>query len=72
MSDGIEEFRVKIPSRLIKAFNSEVPIILKYHPAGLWPVDPGFLMSGQFKELFSDREFQEQYEVVIMPRTVMK
>ena len=70
--NDLEELRVKIPNRLIKFFEKEVPIIVKYHPAGLWPVDPGLLMHDRFQELFKDREFLENYEVVIMPRTVQR
>ncbi|MBL0699676.1 MAG: hypothetical protein JJV92_02190 [Desulfosarcina sp.] len=72
MSDKIEELRVKIPLRLIKFFEEEVPVILKYHPAGLWPVDPGLLMEDRLKGLFSDREFMENYEVVIMPKAGLR
>ncbi|OEU70313.1 MAG: hypothetical protein BA864_11570 [Desulfuromonadales bacterium C00003093] len=72
MPDKLEELRVKIPRRLIKFFEEDVPVTIKYHPAGLWPVDPGLLMEDRLKDLFSDREFKENYEVIIMPRAGMR
>lgn len=68
MSKKLEELRVKVPTRLIKFFDENVPIIIKYHPAGLWPVDPGLLMEDRLRDLFKDNDFMENYEVVIMPR----
>jgi hypothetical protein len=68
MADKLEELRLKVPNRLIDFFEKDVPVIIKYHPAGLWPVDPGLLMGDQLKDLFKDRAFMENYEVVIMPR----
>ncbi len=68
MADFVEELRVRVPARLIKFFEQDVPIMVKYHPAGLWPVAAKLLMEDRLKELFSDKEFLENYEIVVMPK----
>jgi hypothetical protein len=63
------DVRFVIPPALLEGFSKEPHVLLKHHPAGLWPVDIRWLFeSGLWKELASDKEFAQNYELVIMPR----
>jgi len=64
-----KEMRIKIPKSMMEAFSREPQIIIKEHPAGLWPVSPELLTKlDLMNKLISDKEFQEKFEIVIMPR----
>jgi len=61
------EMRFKIPKALLEGFSREPYVLLKHHPAGLWPVDIRMLVeSGLVEKLAADKEFIENFEIVIM------
>jgi hypothetical protein len=61
--------RIRIPKALMAGFEKEPYVLLKVHPAGLWPVDIRMLAeTGLLRELASDAEFVERFQVVVMPR----
>jgi hypothetical protein len=66
---GVER-RIKIPSVLLKEFEKELRILFPVDPAGLCPV-PYKLVSNPdlMKQLISEKGFQENFEIVIVPRT---
>lgn len=64
-----DEIRIKIPPKLLEGFHKEPYILLKRHPAGLWPIDLKMLVeTGLWEELVSDQVFMENYEVVVMAK----
>jgi len=59
------ELRVQIPKVLLDEFQKNPRIVIKTHPAGIYPIDPGILKNGEaLKKILSDREFQENFELV--------
>jgi hypothetical protein len=68
VSKGLNELRFNIPKRFMTVFAQQPRVIIKWRPNGLWPVDPSILQKVNWNELVSDKEFNEQFEVVIMPR----
>ena len=69
MSKRLRGKRIKIPSKLVEAFKAEPMVIFPVEEAGLWPVPPMMLKQlDLLKDLISDKEFQENFELVIMPR----
>jgi hypothetical protein len=67
MMEPVREIRLSIPKPVLEILAQEPRIVLKPAP-GLWPIDAKLLKSGLLEKLAADREFQEQYEVMIMPR----
>ena len=61
-----KELRFDIPPVLIKAFAENPRVVLKTHPDGLWPVD--FKVLPLLERMLKDKEFKENFEIVIMPR----
>ncbi|MGD8397579.1 MAG: hypothetical protein PVG11_01845 [Anaerolineae bacterium] len=65
----MDEYRIKMPEVLLRAFEREPRILIKWSPIGLWPIGPGPLLeSGLLERLAQDREFMERFEIVIMPK----
>ena len=62
------DYRVSVPQRLMELFKDDVPFLIKYHPAGLWPIGPRLINSDQFQEMVKGKEFAQNFEVVIMPK----
>ena len=65
---GPNEARITIPEGLLQVFAQQPRIVIKWRPDGLWPVDPGLLVKVDWKKLAADREFIQNFEVVIMPK----
>ena len=64
-----DELRFKIPQVLLEGFTKEPYILLKDCPIGLWPIDIRMLVeSDMWKRLVDNKEFNENFEMVIMPR----
>jgi hypothetical protein len=64
-----EEVRFTIPKALLDTFVREPRIVIKWRPDGLWPIPPELLLETNWmKELISDKDFTENYEVVIMKK----
>jgi hypothetical protein len=64
-----DELRIEIPPRLFEKFQKEARIVIKYHPAGLWPIPPEWFRNEAFlKEILLDEAIQKQYELVLVPR----
>jgi hypothetical protein len=61
------ELRFVIPKSFLEVFAREPRIVIKPFP-GLWPVDIKLLKSGLLEKLVIDKEFNENFEIVIMPR----
>lgn len=63
------EISVTIPKPLLELFKEYPRIVLKDFPAGLWPIDPGIIRDLQgLEKVMYDKDFQEKFEIVIMPR----
>lgn len=62
------EVRFIMPKRLMEQFSKEPRVLIKWRPDGLWPVDPYLLRRIDWKKLATDREFNKNFEVVIMPK----
>ncbi|MFC2037532.1 hypothetical protein ACFLYD_06160 [Chloroflexota bacterium] len=63
------DLRVKLPKVLLRTFFEEPRIILPYPGVGIWPIEPAVLLeSGILQKLVHDQEFQENFEIVIMPK----
>ncbi|ACD91406.1 MAG: hypothetical protein HGA81_04940 [Chlorobium limicola] len=62
------EMRVEMPPRLMEVFAKSPRIVIKHHPAGLWPVDPGIIKKIDLAALLADKDFAEKFEVVIMQK----
>ncbi len=61
--------RIKLPKAILDQFQTDPRIIIKYNPAGLWPLGPEMLRNAEFmKKVASDKEFQKNFEVVIMQK----
>lgn len=59
----------QIPKAILQEFAKNPRVIIKAHPAGLWPIGPEILRNPEFlKKLSSDPEFNKKYEVVIMQK----
>jgi len=64
-----DELRFKIPQVLLEGFTKEPYILLKKYPPGIWPIDIRMLAdSDMWKRLVDNKEFNEKFEIVIMPR----
>ena len=61
------ELRFVIPKSFLEVFTREPRFVIKPFP-GLWPVDIKLLKSGLLEKLVIDKEFNENFEIVIMPR----
>lgn len=65
----MEEMRFTIPPALLEIFAREPRVVIKWRPDGLWPVDPMILRETDFlRKLAADKEFIENFEIVIMPK----
>ncbi len=62
------ELRVDLPPKLMEVFAQSPRIVIKGHPAGLWPVDPAILKKIDLAKLIADKDFNANFEVVIMQR----
>lgn len=62
------EMRMEMPPQLMEVFAKSPRIVIKHHPAGLWPVDPGIIRKVDIAALVADKNFSEKFEVVIMPK----
>lgn len=60
-----KELRFDIPKVLLEAFAKNPRFVLKPAP-GLWPVDPKILPL--LERLVRDKEFNANFEIVIMPK----
>lgn len=60
-----KEFRFDIPKVLLEAFAENPRLVLKPAP-GLWPVDLKILPL--LERLVRDKEFNANFEIVIMPK----
>lgn len=61
------EVRFTIPKVLHEAFAQEPRVLIKWRPDGIWPIDPGLLRRTDLLDrLIEDREFNENFEIVIM------
>ncbi len=64
-----EVFRFEIPPILLKQFQESPRMVIKWRPDGIWPVPPEWFTKIDFwRELAANKEFNENYEIVIMPR----
>lgn len=64
-----KEMRIEIPKKMIEAFKQEPKILIKECPCGLWPIGPELLRKFDLMDkLVFDKEFQENFEIVIIPR----
>lgn len=69
MERSPKEVRVMIPKILLKKFQNEPRILMKWRPDGLWPIDIRILQDQEFiKELVNDKDFVKNFEIVVMPR----
>lgn len=63
------ENRFDIPKVIFKEFQTQPRIVIKHHPAGLWPVPLSVLKKADFfKTLANDKQFTAKYDVVIVPK----
>jgi hypothetical protein len=63
------ELRLTIPQQILEVFQANPRVVIKWRPDGLWPIGPELLANPEFlKALAADREFMQNYEVVIMPK----
>ena len=64
-----EEIRVSIPPVILDSFVKEARVVIKWRPDGIWPIDPGLLLNEEFvKRLAADKQFNKNFEIVVMPR----
>jgi len=69
MSDRVRAKRIKIPKAMVEAFIKEPMVIFPIEPAGLWPMPPELLANPDLmNEMISDKEFQLNYDIVIVPK----
>jgi hypothetical protein len=64
----LNEVRVDFPPQLMKLFQKEPRVVLKYRPDGIWPVDPVMLQEIEWSELARSRNFTKNFEVFITPK----
>jgi hypothetical protein len=62
-----KELRCTIPKSFLDVFNKEPRIVLKPFP-GLWPVDIGLLKNGLLEKLAADKEFNANFDIMIVPK----
>jgi hypothetical protein len=67
MSKNANEYSLRIPKKYLEKFNSEVRFRVEPIP-GLWPVDMKMIREGLLNELMEDKEFNEQFEIAIIPK----
>jgi len=68
VSDKVE-VRFAIPKALLELFVQQPRVVIKWRPDGLWPIGPDMLRKTDLlQKLAQDKEFNEQFEVVVMPR----
>jgi hypothetical protein len=62
--------RYVIPPELLEIFKQEMRVIPQWPPApGYWPVDIRVLVEhGLLEKLVKNKQFNEQFQIVIMPR----
>jgi hypothetical protein len=66
---GDGELRFTIPPALLQAFSQSPRVVIKWQTAGLWPIDPGLLQKSELlQRLAADKEFNQKFEVVVMPK----
>jgi len=54
---------------MVEAFIKEPMVIFPIEPAGLWPMPPELLANPDLmNEMISDKEFQLNYDIVIVPK----
>lgn len=64
---GKGEVRFTIPRSLLEIFAKEPRVVLKWRPDGLWPIDLAILQKTDLiNKLATDKEFNENFEIVIM------
>ena len=59
--------RFTIPKKYAEIFAQELRIIVEPSP-GLWPVDAKLLRSGMLEKMVNDKEFNANFEIVIMQK----
>lgn len=63
------EVQWEIPKVFLKEFEKHPRIIIKHHPAGLWPIPIDFFRRADFLErILMDKEFSEKFQIVLMPK----
>lgn len=66
--DPPDKFHFEVPPFLMKQFQESPRFVIKPAP-GIWPVPIDWFRRPEFwKELAANKEFQEKFEVYIMPR----
>lgn len=64
-----DELRLTVPAPLMELFVKTPRIIIKRFPPGLWPIDLGILRNPEvLRKLAENKEFKDQFEIVIMPK----
>jgi hypothetical protein len=61
---------IKIPLKLHEAFKKEQRILLDER-IGLWPIDARMIKEGFLDKVLDDKEFNAQFDIVIMPKQGM-
>ncbi len=64
----LTELRVDFPPQLLKLFEREPRVVLRYRPDGIWPVDPVMLQEIDWSKLARSRNFTKNFEVFITPK----
>jgi len=60
---------LRVPKLMLQHFQLNARAILRDHPAGLWPIDPGLLRNADFmKRIATDKEIQQKFDVVLVPK----
>ncbi len=60
---------VRIPKAILREFQQDARVIIKLHPAGLWPIPLQILKNPEFiKRLASDAEIAKNFDVIIVPK----
>jgi hypothetical protein len=62
------ELRIEIPPLILERLRKEARIVIKYHPAGLWPIPPEWFHNQEILKQLEDEAFSKQYEIVAVPR----
>lgn len=66
------EIRMKVPKVFLEEFQKNPRILIKHHPAGIFPIDPGILKKVELlQKLVLDKEFQENFELVAVSKSML-
>lgn len=69
MSERVRRMRIRIPKVMLEDFVKEPMALLQIDPCGLWPIPPELLANhDRMNRMINDKEFQEKFELVIIPR----